>query len=587
MLKQAVCVIAFFSAIKAIVFSFGKPLDSTSARISVYSSRRRDKKHSNHLITQQPHIPTGGFLKSRKDKENMDWFKWIADQLGTLRTIITGTTVFALSIILSVSLYLEISKRSVIIESFDLPPSLIEKGYSSRVTANKLADAIGRVIEHAKTNTESPHFAPDFYDNLPDVEVPEIGVSFGSIIQYLKGLFDYDSPRVNGEFVVRDDRIFFTVRIVGNRQEVIKAGSITIEGKTEEIDSLLQRAAQFVLRQSHPYILACFFFEKGQMEQSLELVQHCATQKDNKLVARAYNLWGRILHARGEYEAAIVKYQDALKHDPQNANAHNNWGLTLQKMGHYEDAITQYQHAIKIEPKFALAYNNWGYALMSYENYNVDEVIGKFERAISLDPTNHLAYENWANLEMKRNNPSAADSKYEAAAAHNPTSAEIYDHWGTMWLEGGNYDQAISKYEKAIKINHEYAPAFNNLGYVMEKLGETEQAIKNYRESIKLNPKEPKVFINLGKLLVEKEDYKIAEGVYRDADKFNPNNSSIYTSWGWLLEFQNKYREAINKYCNVIALQHNQADIDYAIKRIKEIQDNLPIARQYKCENKR
>ena len=64
----------------------------------------------------------------------------------------------------------------------------------------------------------------------------------------------------------------------------------------------------------------------------------------------AYN-WGYALDELGQYQEAIEKYQEALKHKPDNTFAYNNWGYTLQQLGQYQEAIEKYRKVIEINPR--------------------------------------------------------------------------------------------------------------------------------------------------------------------------------------------------------------------------------------------
>jgi len=69
------------------------------------------------------------------------------------------------------------------------------------------------------------------------------------------------------------------------------------------------------------------------------------------------------LKDKGDLEAAIVSYQQALKIKPDYAEAYNNMGVALQDKGDLKAAINSYQQALKIKPDYAEAYSNMGIAL--------------------------------------------------------------------------------------------------------------------------------------------------------------------------------------------------------------------------------
>jgi ubiquinone/menaquinone biosynthesis C-methylase UbiE len=72
---------------------------------------------------------------------------------------------------------------------------------------------------------------------------------------------------------------------------------------------------------------------------------------------------GTVVHDKGELEAAIESYTQAIKIKPDHAEAYFNMGNTLLEKGELEAAIESYKQAIKIKPDHAEAYNNMGNAL--------------------------------------------------------------------------------------------------------------------------------------------------------------------------------------------------------------------------------
>jgi len=72
---------------------------------------------------------------------------------------------------------------------------------------------------------------------------------------------------------------------------------------------------------------------------------------------------GIALKDKGDPEAAIDSYKQALKIKPDYAEAYYNMGNALKDKGDPEAAIDSYKQALKIKPDYAEAYNNMGVAL--------------------------------------------------------------------------------------------------------------------------------------------------------------------------------------------------------------------------------
>ena len=67
---------------------------------------------------------------------------------------------------------------------------------------------------------------------------------------------------------------------------------------------------------------------------------------------------GNSLSEKGDLEAAIENYKQALKIKPDYVQAYNNIGIALKDKGDLEAAIESYKQALKIKPDYAEVYRN-------------------------------------------------------------------------------------------------------------------------------------------------------------------------------------------------------------------------------------
>ncbi|MFO5492390.1 MAG: tetratricopeptide repeat-containing serine protease family protein, partial [Cuspidothrix sp.] len=133
-------------------------------------------------------------------------------------------------------------------------------------------------------------------------------------------------------------------------------------------------------------------------------------------------------YAKGDYQGAIVAYNQVIAITPDNAEAYNNRGVAKSDLGDKQAAIQDYNQAIKINPDNALAYYNRGNA--KYDLGDKQAAIQDYNQAIKINPNYALAYYNRGN------------AKYDL----------------------GDNQAAIQDYKQAIKINPNYADAYNNRG---------------------------------------------------------------------------------------------------------------------------
>jgi tetratricopeptide (TPR) repeat protein len=139
-----------------------------------------------------------------------------------------------------------------------------------------------------------------------------------------------------------------------------------------------------------------------------------------------YNL-GRLLHDRGELDAAIPYYREALRLNPNDMDAHNNMGNIFQAKGDPDAAIRQYREALQIAPN----------------DFNARYNLGVVFQATG--------------------NPDAAIEQYQRALQISPDDSNAHGNLGVVFHTKGNLDAAIREYQEALRANHDNVAARNNL----------------------------------------------------------------------------------------------------------------------------
>jgi protein O-GlcNAc transferase len=94
---------------------------------------------------------------------------------------------------------------------------------------------------------------------------------------------------------------------------------------------------------------------------------------------------------RGEYDAALAAFWQALKADPRLAAAWNGAGVCLRNLGRTDEAEDSFRAALRIDPALAEAQLNLGN--FAYLRGEQDAAIGHFRAFLALDPGN-LATQN-------------------------------------------------------------------------------------------------------------------------------------------------------------------------------------------------
>jgi len=223
---------------------------------------------------------------------------------------------------------------------------------------------------------------------------------------------------------------------------------------------------------------------------------------------------GAALHDKGNLEAAIDSYKQALKIKPDYAEAYYNMGVALKDKGNLEAAIDSYKQALKIKPGYIAAYNNMGNVLK--DNGDLEAAIDSYKQVLKIKPDYAEAYYNMGAALHDKGNLEAAIDSYKQVLKIKPDYAEAYYNMGNVLQKKGDLEAAIDSYKQALKIKPDYAEAYSYLGIAFIGVGNRDNALLNLKKSHELiRGKDPvnlfhKSFLTISKAKID-----------HDIDQFN------------------------------------------------------------------
>lgn len=216
--------------------------------------------------------------------------------------------------------------------------------------------------------------------------------------------------------------------------------------------------------------------------------KEAAPVSTRRLTAEEQYARGYGAQLRGEDQAAIDAYTEAVKLNPKHANAYIGRGNAKYRLGDYAGAVEDHTEAIRLQPETASAYYNRGLA---------QKAAGEDEAAIA---------------------------DYTAALELNPEHANAYIGRGLAHKALGDNDQAIADLTEAIRISPETASAHYNRGLTLKAIGDFDAATADYAEAIRINPNHDNAYVGLGGVKYARGDYEGAIADNDEALRINPDN---------------------------------------------------------------
>jgi tetratricopeptide (TPR) repeat protein len=159
-----------------------------------------------------------------------------------------------------------IEAHGVVIEAFEVPPDLAQRGVTGEVIAKKVLDQLADMA--AETSVMSARPANSYsssWGNDLKVAIPETGVSFGELSRYLHQALGHES-HISGEVYETPTGITVTARA---GEEPAKS----FNGRIEDIDQLVRKAAESIYEQTQPFRFGNYLNFGGRRDEALPILK--------------------------------------------------------------------------------------------------------------------------------------------------------------------------------------------------------------------------------------------------------------------------------------------------------------------------
>jgi tetratricopeptide (TPR) repeat protein len=259
--------------------------------------------------------------------------KW----LGVLLRVATAFTGLAVAAGLAYLIWNAAASNDLVIDSFQVPPGLAERGMSGQVVAAKLSDKIATMQAQTTSQRAPKSYANGISDGLK-LDIPETGVSLAELDRFLRAKLGHDL-HIGGEMVQAGNGVALTARV--------GADSTTVTGMEAEIDTLLQKLAEKVYQTTQPYRFSVWLQSQRRVPEGVAILKALATANGPaKERAWAYNGWA-IATIQGQSEkmgTALLRRGHEL--DPDSYLLLQNLGVSKNRLGHEEESARDAQAAL-------------------------------------------------------------------------------------------------------------------------------------------------------------------------------------------------------------------------------------------------
>jgi len=233
-------------------------------------------------------------------------------------------------------------------------------------------------------------------------------------------------------------------------------------------------------------------------------------------------LLGRLLMARGEYQAAGQILKEGLEVDPADRLKRAFLAETYDRLGQPEKALAEWLQ------------------------------VGAFSQLLARGRQAAEA-RRWDE----------ANRFMEAAWELNPAEASVVDAMVRLYEEQGDLSQAAAVLRRALAVGTRSATVARGwhiwLGQILEKSGRWQEAEAVYRDAIAAFPDSYQAHIGLGRSLYRGE-HRLAEAL-EEIDRaiaLAPGNDEPYMAQGEIYRAEKRYDEALESYTRAAELAPNE-----------------------------
>jgi tetratricopeptide (TPR) repeat protein len=262
--------------------------------------------------------------------------------------------------------------------------------------------------------------------------------------------------------------------------------------------------------------------------------------------AREHVRSGDELYAAGraKFNAAALKYWEALRLDPGMADAHFRIAAVYYDNGWNHEPLRALEEVEKIDPQYpglhlllGKIHNRMG---------NADEAFEALQKAVAAQPEIPEAHYYLGTVYQQKAMTEEAIREYEKAVEaslrpYSPKNRVLESHLqlGRIY-KGRDYERAEAEFRKALSMDPESAEVLSELRNIYRQRAEYhisqkeyDRAMERYREILKIDPNNlgnVEIYMELGSRYEHNELYDEAFEMYDAARKLDPMNFSVYTA---------------------------------------------------------
>ncbi|MBI19491.1 MAG: hypothetical protein CMB73_02835 [Euryarchaeota archaeon] len=195
---------------------------------------------------------------------------------------------------------------------------------------------------------------------------------------------------------------------------------------------------------------------------------------------------GNIAARRGEFEKALVHFEETLTMDPGHIRARLNRCSVNLLLENSPKALDDAEILLEIAPNLLLAKLRRAEANMALASWS--NAVEDLKEIIDTVPNHYHALTQLASCHMALERPERAEGLLNEALRINPEHAEAWHQRGLMYLDWKNEDAALSDFESTIRCRADHMDARLHIAALHHEGGRFEQAATAWMAVLAIDP---------------------------------------------------------------------------------------------------
>jgi tetratricopeptide (TPR) repeat protein len=228
--------------------------------------------------------------------------------------------------------------NSLVIDAFSVPPDLAAKGITGQAVAAQLQDKLTALQDATDTARPASSFANNWGDDIK-VQIPDTGVSVADFYRLLVAWLGHQT-RITGEVYHSNKGLSITARVTGS-------GGDTAASDKDDLDWLVQKAAEAIYARTQPYRYSVYLQQKGDSAGAAIILNRLTVEGDTpRERAWAYVGLGALDNLLGDGYGAMSNVKKAVAIVPDFALAKDDIGGFASSLDQEEFALDASRKAL-------------------------------------------------------------------------------------------------------------------------------------------------------------------------------------------------------------------------------------------------